>query len=404
MSTDVTSAVDGIDLADGELYASGEPEAAWAELRRSRPVYWNERPKNQGFWAVTRYRDAVQVMRDSVTFKSAQGMRIDSNPAAVAMSANKLLIVADAPRHAKIRKVLGSAFTPRIVSRLKHNMRDIVRAEFAAIAPGELCEFTEFAAVLPVSVICDLLGVPKADWGFMLECTKVAFGESSSDPFERMKAHADIMEYYQDLVAERRRDPEEDLISVMANALVDDVPLTDEEIFLNCDGLISGGNETTRHATVGGLLALIQNPGQWEIAARSPETVDVAVNEILRWASPAMHVLRTPIADVEVGRQLIRANEPVSVWMPSANRDMAVFDQPDVFDVSRVPNNHLTLGVGPHYCLGASLARTELQVLFSELFSTFSSAEIAGPVRRLSSNLIWGYESAPVRLHTFKER
>jgi cytochrome P450 len=399
MSTDVTSAVDGIDLADGELYASGEPEAAWARLRRDHPVYWNARPNGEGFWAVTRHQDVLHVMKDSTVFSSAKGMRVDSNPAAVEIAADKLLVVADAPRHTKIRKVLSSAFTPRIVQRLKDTMREIVRAEFAAMASGELCEFTDFAAVLPVSVICDLIGVPKADWGFMLESTKAAFGESCTDPLARMEAHADIMEYYQDLVTERRKKPAEDLISAMASALVDGVPLTDEVIFLNCDGLISGGNETTRHATVGGLLALIEHPDQWQIAARAPETVDVVVNEILRWTSPAMHVLRTPLVDVEVGGRLIRAGEPVTAWMPSGNRDAAVFDQPDRFDVSRSPNNHLALGIGPHYCLGASLARTELQVLFGELFATFSAAETAGPARRLNSNLIWGYESAPVRLH-----
>jgi cytochrome P450 len=188
-------------------------------------------------------------------------------------------------------------------------------------------------------------------------------------------------------------------MSALANGSIDGVPLTDEEVFLNCDGLISGGNETTRHASVGGLLALIQNPGEWRRTVGSPEALDLLANEILRYTSPALHVLRTPREDVEVNRQLIRAGEPVTVWMSSANRDETVFADPDRFDAVRSPNKHLAFGAGAHYCLGASLARAELRVLFGELLATFSGADLAGPVRRLRSNLIWGFESLRVTLH-----
>ncbi|MFD0631685.1 cytochrome P450 [Catenulispora yoronensis] len=257
-------------------------------------------------------------------------------------------------------------------------MRETVRQELAAIGDGEPCDFTDVASVLPLSVICDMLGVPRADWPFMLRSTRVAFGESDSDPLERLEAHAQVLEYYQDLVAERRRRPREDVISTMAGGSVDGVPLTDEEIFLNCDGLISGGNETTRHASVGGLLALIDRPDQWRAASAAPEGLDAVADEILRFTSPAMHVLRTPCQDTEIGGQAIRAGEPVTVWMPSANRDEAVFDDPDRFDGARHPNPHLAFGMGPHHCLGATLARIELRVLFEELLRTFASGEPAG--------------------------
>lgn len=402
MATDLRSSLDGIDLADGELYAAGDPEAAWAALRRDRPVHWNTRADGTGFWAITRYRDAVRVMKDSAAFTSEQGMRVDHNPAATAAAAGKLLIVADAPRHGKIRQVIGSAFTPRTVARLEQNMRTLVREQLEPVLSGEPCDFTDFAGVLPVSVICDLLGVPKEDWGFMLKCTRVAFGENDVDPMDRLEAHAAILEYYQDLVDDRRRNPGDDVVSAMVNGLVDGVPLTDEEIFLNCDGLISGGNETTRHATVGGLLALIRDPDQWQTAARAadraPESVETLANEVLRYTSPAMHVLRTPREDVEIAGQLIRAGEPVTVWMPSANRDETVFEAPDRFDATRTPNNHIALGIGPHYCLGASLARTELRVIFGELLAAVRGGELTGPVGRLSSNLIWGFDSLPVLL------
>lgn len=394
-----------IDLADRDFATRGDAEQVWALLRRERPVHWNTRPDGRGFWAVTRYHDSLRVLKDSTTFRSGQGMRLDHNPAATAAAADKLMIVADAPRHAKIRRVIASAFTPRMAARLEENMRGTVQAELDAVGDGEVCEFTEVASVLPLSVICDLLGVPRADWPFMLRSTRVAFGESDSDPLERLEAHARILEYYRDLVAERRRRPREDVISTMAVGMVDGVPLTDEEIFLNCDGLISGGNETTRHASVGGVLALIERPDQWRAAAGTvgaagagPEGGNALADEILRFTSPAMHVLRTPCEDTEIGGQLIRAGEPVTVWMPSANRDETVFDDADRFDGARHPNPHLAFGMGPHHCLGAMLARIELRVLFGELLRVFASGEAAGPARRLRSTLIWGYESAPVLL------
>ncbi|MFJ4685169.1 cytochrome P450 [Streptomyces sp. NPDC088789] len=398
MTTDSSAALAGTDLADEDFSARPDAEEVWARLRRERPVHWNTRPDGSGFWAVTRHREAVRVLKDATTFVSGRGMRLDHRPAATEAAAGKLMIVTDAPRHGKIRRVVSSAFTPRMAARLERNMRDTVREELAALRDGEPREFTDIASVLPLSVICDLLGVPKADWPFMLRSTRIAFGEGDADPLERLEAHAGILEYYQELVAERRRTPREDVISTMVGGAVDGIPLTDEEIFLNCDGLISGGNETTRHASVGGLLALLDRPDQWRAAAEAPEAMDTLVNEVLRYTSPAMHVLRTPREDVEIGGQPVRAGEPVTVWMPSANRDETVFADPDRFDGARTPNPHLAFGSGPHYCLGATLARIELRVLFGELLSTFSGGAPAGPVRRLRSNLIWGFESAPVVL------
>lgn len=401
MTTDVHAARSRIDLGDENLYAHGDPTAVWAELRRERPVHWNTRPDGTGFWAVTRYRDTVRVLKDFRTFSSEPGMRIDHNPAATAAAAGKLLIVTDGTRHAKIRKIINAAFTPRMVARLKETMRTIARVEIER-AIGVVRDFTEVAAVLPMSVICDMLGIPRSDWEAMLECTRLAFGDSTAEPMRKLEAHARILEYYQDIADFRREHPGDDVITAMVNSVVDGVPLSDEEIFLNCDGLISGGNETTRQAAVGGLLALMANQDQWRVAVRGPENVEALVDEVLRYTSPALHLLRTPREDVEVGGQRIRANEPVTVWLPSANRDEEVFPDPDRFDVERSPNAQLAFGGGPHYCLGASLARSELQVFFTELVAAVSAVEPTGPVRRLASNMIWGFESAPVVLHEVK--
>ena len=388
----------GVDLAEESLYAEGDPLAVWAGLRRDRPVAWNERAGGAGFWAVTGYRDALRVLKDTDTFTSARGMRIDHNPAATAEAAGKMLIVTDPPRHGRIRRLIGSAFTPRVVARLERNMRQTVRAELEAVRSGEPLELTDFAARLPVSTICDLLGVPQSDWRRMAELTRVAFGATGADPLARVEAHTEILDYYAELVDLRRDQPGEDVISALATGEVDGRALTDEEIFLNCDGLISGGNETTRHATVGGLLALMADPGRWRPSDADPPRMEAVVEEVLRYTSPAAHVLRTATRDTEVGGQRIGRNEPVTVWMPSANRDEAVFAAPEEFDGGRSPNNHLAFGTGPHFCLGSALARLELRTLFTEVLSAVAAVEPAGPVRRLRSNLIWGYESAPVRL------
>jgi cytochrome P450 len=390
---------DQVDLGDPELYAHGTPETVWAQLRANDPVRWNARPDGSGFWAVTRYGDTMRVLKDASTFRSEPGMRLDHNPSATAVAAGKLLIVADAPRHAKIRRIISSAFTPRTAMRLLDNMRSVVRAELEPALAGEPCEFTDVASVLPVSVVCDLLGVPRADWMFMLDRTRIAFGESDTTPIERLAAHAEILEYYEDLVNQRRRRPADDVISAMVTGSVDGMPLTDEEVFLNCDGLISGGNETTRHASVGGLLALADNPEQWPATVPSTEGLDTLVGEILRYTSPALHVLRTPREDVQISGQQVRAGEPVTVWIPSANRDETIFNDPERFDGSRTPNPHIAFGIGPHYCLGASLARAELRVLFGELLSAASGAQLAAPPVRLASNLIRGFQSLPVLLH-----
>jgi cytochrome P450 len=383
-------------LADPALHEQGGATAILARLRREAPVCWVGGDGDEGFWVVSRYREVTEVLRDPRTFSSEQGMALDANPAAVQGARHKMLIVTDPPRHGKIRKLVNAVFTPRTVARIEQNMHRTVRSLLdQALSEGE-CDLVKLAARLPVSVICDLLGVPEPDWDFMLDRTQTAFGEAlDADPLARAQAHADILGYYALLAKERRQCPADDLVSALVHGQVDGKPLTDEEVFLNCDGLVSGGNETTRHATAGGILALIDHPGEWRRLRDDPGLLGSAVQEILRWTSPAMHAKRTPVRDVRLGGQTVRAGQAVTVWMPSANRDPDVFPDPDVFDLGRAPNKHVTFGVGEHYCLGSALAQTELTVFFSEFIAAVGSAERAGPVSRLRSSLIQGYRSVP---------
>ncbi|WP_406726983.1 cytochrome P450 [Streptomyces sp. GD-15H] len=389
------------DVADPRLHRDGVLDPVWRWLRRNDPVRWNVRPNGTAYWSVCTHAEGVRVLRDSRTFSSERGMRLEGDPRAAAAASRKMLIVTDPPRHDAVRRIIGSAFTARTVRRLEQNMRQTVTSSLDRALEQGTCDFVETAARLPVSVICDLLGVPREDWDFMLDRTTVAFGavdEHGAPTDAAVEAHAEILLYYAELAARRRREPGEDVVTALVQGEVDGEPLSDEEIFLNCDGLISGGNETTRHAAVGGLLALAAHPDQWRALREDPGLLHTAVDEILRWTSPGAHTLRTATRDTELAGRKIEAGQPVVVWGPSANRDETVFAEPDAFLLDRRPNRHLTFGHGTHYCLGGALATSELRVLFDELARRVDAVEVAGPVRRVRSNHIAGFEEAVVSL------
>ncbi|WP_405528522.1 amino acid adenylation domain-containing protein [Streptomyces avidinii] len=397
------SAQDGgfVDLADPMLHANGDPHAAWQWFRENAPVHWSVRHTGTAYWSVTTYAEASQVLCDGELFSSARGMRLEAEPEAVEAASGKLLIVTDAPRHGKIRRMIGSAFTARTVRRLEHNMQRTVAELLEKALMQEECDLTQVAARLPVAVICDLLGVPREDWEFMLEHTRVAFEsmeENGKAGQDAIASHTEILLYYADLAEKRRRNPQDDVISALVHGTVDGKPLTDEEIYLNCDGLISGGNETTRHAIVGGVLAFAREPEQWRRLRAEPELIDSAVEEILRWTTPGTHILRTATRETELGGQRIEKGQSVVAWIPSANRDAQVFADADRFRLDRGVNRHLALGLGGHYCLGSALARAELRSFFAELARRVETVECVGPVRRVRSNHISGFEYAPVRL------
>jgi cytochrome P450 len=394
-----------VDLSDPIFYQNSDPEPVWSRLRAEHPVYLNQRANGDCFWAVMTHGLCTEMLKDPDVFSSENGMRLDSNPQVLAAASGKMLNITDPPRHDKIRKVISSAFTPKTVHRLEVNMRETAASAIDdAIASGK-CEFTRVAQKLPVSVICDLMGVPSADWDFMVDRTRFAWSSTALDEAEEEKktqAHTEILCYFQELAAQRRKDPQDDLMSALVCGEIDGDPLTEQEIFYNCDALISGGNETTRHATVGGLLAFINNPDQWQRLRESPELMPSAIQEIVRYTSPVMHALRTVKVDVGFGGHRMRAGDHVTAWLPSANRDEEVFAGPERFDIKRFPNRHLGFIQGNHYCIGAALAKLELTVMFDQLLRRVKAAEITGPVRRLRSNLLWGFDSLPLKLVPMK--
>lgn len=393
----------GINLADPDLYTA--PDAGIPTLKylqEHAPVFWNERPDGFSFWAFTRHRDGVAIYRDTESFSSEQGMQVGQAEPAAKAAAGRMLIVTDRPKHSALRGVMEPTLKQSAVARLEQSMRRTLAECLAAVAGEESFDFVDrVAGRLPLSVICELLGVPREDWDLMIQWTRTAFGSAAGEDAisdaEKTEANANIFAYYADLLRGRRRNLGDDLISDLCRGSLGERALTDDEILLNINGLITGGNETTRHASAGAVVALIQNPAQWRRLQEDRSLLGTAVEEVLRWTAPSLNVMRTVRRDVTIGGQGIRAGERVSVWHPAVNRDEEAFPHADTFDVTRTPNRHLTFGLGQHFCIGASLARLELRTLLDELASRVRRMELAGPVKRLRSNLMWGVDRVPVR-------
>lgn len=317
-----------------------------------------------------------------------------------------MLALSDPPRHRSVRTIMTRAFTPTLMSRLRITADRVSGEVLARALEQRDCEFVnDVAARLPIALTCELMGIPESDWELMYRLTRTAFGAddpsyqtSASARMSATRAHTEIMLYYRELLNERGTRPREDLVSAIARGVVDDARLSIDELSLHCDNLHVAGQETARHAIVGGVLAFIDSPEQWRVLRQAESTVRPAVEEILRWTSPALHVLRTARADVQLDESMIRAGDAVTIWNASANRDEDVFPAPDRFEIERSPNRHLALGAGEHHCLGAALTRMELHAMFRVFRFLVRNAAVAGPVVRLRSNLVGGYTSVPLTL------
>ena len=280
------------------------------------------------------------------------------------------------------------------------------------VADRTECDFViDISSKVPVAVIAELLGVPHKDWDMLFQWTNQIIGggdpefQTGANPDETFEAaRIGVFQYFSDLVAERKKRPTSDMTSIVANAKVNGAELQTIELLSFYLLLVVAGNETTRNATTGGLLALIQNPDEFRRLQQNPSLIKIAVEEIVRWTSPVIQFSRTATQDTEVRGQKIQAGESVCLFYPSANRDEEVFDEPFKFDVGRNPNPHLAFGIGEHFCLGANLARLELEVIFRNLAKRLEHAELAGPVQRLRSSFVGGIKHMPIRYKLTSER
>jgi cytochrome P450 len=313
------------------------------------------------------------------------------------------------PRHSQIRRLVSSGLTPRMIRRVEDDLRARARLLLDAVQPGEPLDFVvEVAAELPMQMICILLGVPESERHWLFEAIEPQFDfggsrTASVGQLSAEEAGTQMYAYGRELIAAKRAEPTDDMLSVVANATVDEAGLTapflsEMELYLFFSLLFSAGAETTRNAVAGGLLAVADHPDQLALLREDLSQLPSAVEEMVRWTSPSPSKRRTATRDVEVGGCAIRAGQKVQIWEGSANRDSVAFDNPDEFDIMRKPNPHLGFGQGIHYCLGANLARLELRVLFEELLGRFSSVRVVKPVEWTRSNRHTGIRHLIVEL------
>ena len=398
-----------LDITDPNTYADGIPHATFAYMRATEPVakcMYEDRP----YWAVTRYEDLVTVTRDPATYSSARGMTNLWDLPQEAMDARRSIIDTDPPEHVRLRKLGIPAFTGRKVRNYEETTRTITSTLLTeAIDAGDVDVVHAISAPLPIRVIVGILGVPEEDTDFMVKLSDElvdgadlpadAYGNVTPLellPFSSPAAHA-LFEYGRELGEERRRDPHDDLVTTLIQSEVDGDHLTSVEYANMFQVLVFAGNETTRTAISNGIAAFIDNPDQLELLHRNPELVDSAVEEIIRYASPVLHMRRTTTRDTELAGINIKENDKVVIWYASANFDEAAFTDPLRFDITRpIKPPQVAFGAkGPHHCLGAPLARLEVKILLEEMIRLGVRFEGNGEIVRTRSNFVNGIASLP---------
>jgi cholest-4-en-3-one 26-monooxygenase len=395
-----------LDLIDQALYeAGGPPYATFRQLRRECPVFWNPMDGDDGgFWAILRYKDVFGVSLDTKTFSAAKAGVILRDWKAEEYEVQKeLLVNRDPPDHTRRRRLVSLGFSGKMMRNLEAHVRAVTREILDEVTPLGACDFVDrISAELPLQVIVEMVGVPKEDRRKVLEWSNKMIGFDDPEyagaaPEVGQMAAAELFMYANELAEEREKRPTGDLVSLLMQAEVDGERLSRTDVSSFFMLLLVAGNETTRNLISGGMLALIEHPEQRARLLADRSLLPSAIEEMLRWVAPVNVFRRTATRDTEVGGQRIREGEKVALFYASANRDEAAFENPDTFDVGRHPNDHLAFGIGPHFCLGANLARLEIRVMFEALLERMPDVELDGTPERLRSYFINGIKRMPVR-------
>jgi cholest-4-en-3-one 26-monooxygenase len=375
-------------------------------LRAEEPVAWHEFGGHQGFWNLTRYDDVVRVNRDAATFSSEAGGVAIPTPGEVQATDDfgdprgLMMLYMDPPKHTRYRLLVNKGFTPRMIGLLEQYLTHRAQVIVDRVTERGECDFVEdVAAELPLQAIAEIMGVPQEDRKLLFEWSNRLIGIDDPEyaKADGTAAFAELYAYVNQLAAQRRSDPRDDIVTKLINAEVEGDRMSELEFDMFMLLLTVAGNETTRNSTSWGMLALMQHPEQYRALVEDPSRLDVAIEEVLRWASPVYHFRRTAAVDTTIGDQAIAAGDKVVMWYISANRDDAAFDQPYTFDITRSPNEHVAFGGGgPHFCLGANLARKELNIIFRELLERVPDMQLAGEPSLLRSNFIGGIKHLPV--------
>ncbi len=407
--------VEQLDIISARTYGEhGYPHEAWARLRREAPVCFMRPPGYRPFWAITKHADVIEVSTQPDKFKSAgrfilfpeaaesSGPRLEEDPPL------RMLVNMDPPEHRTYRRLVSGWFTPRAIARLEQRLVEITHEIFDDLAGDggwRECDFVrDVAALQPLRMITEILGIPRQDEQFVLRVTNENFG--LEDPefqrpgdtrAERLGFLQEAFAYLQQITEDRRANPREDLSTVLAHATINGEPVPQFELFSLYFLIMVAGHDTTRNSIAGGLLALIEHPQELARLRANPHLIETGADEIVRWTSPVIHFSRTATVDYELRGQRIRKGDSVALFYPSANRDEEVFPDPFVFRLDREPNPHLGFGVGEHFCLGAHLARLDIKVFFREFARRVEAIELAGPVERLHASFVGGPKRMPIR-------
>ena len=403
------------DLTNPECVAEGDPYRHFEYLREHEPISRITDRLGNKYWAVVKYADAVAVYRDPRTFSSECPISISDN-VAFSEGRGRMLIMTDPPRHLKLRGLFKWSFTPLAVKTWEVPMRDLAREIFADAARKGECDFvSDVAGRLPLNVVCRMLGVPNADRPRIERLGNISVGspdpefheplpaDATSEMRDEMihrvqhQAHQELADYFAALMAQRRRNPENDLLSLVANQKIDGVALSEEEALYNCVLILDAGLDTTRNAFSGGVYALLNHRAELERLVANPSLVPAAVEEIVRWTAPSFHNLRRVTRVAQLRGQEMNPADLLAIWVGSANRDADVFADPERFDITRSPNEHLGFGHAEHFCLGANLARLELRVALRELLPYLPHIELTGSIQRLHHTSVPGIKHMPVR-------
>jgi len=376
------------DLFDLSLFADGPPHELFARLRAESPVTFLPERDGPGFWGVFSYDELFEVSRQPQRFGSYPSVFIHDDEGEET-GASELMLNQDPPRHTQLRKLVNKGFTPRQINALEPRIRERVGAILdGAAAQGTFDLVSDLAVEVPLQVIAELVGVPEDERHTVFAWTErmmtIDDPESEGGVEDARAAIGEMFAYVDRLAAERAESDGDDLLSVLLRAEVDGDRLTPLDVDLFFMLLMNAGSETTRNLITGGMLTLFQQPDERERLASDAALLPTAIEEMLRWVTPVMHFRRTARADTELGGQEIREGDKVVMWYSSANRDESQFPDADRFDVGRTPNDHVAFGAGgPHFCLGASLARLEARIVFEELLERMPRLAPAGPVKRL---------------------
>ncbi|MCX4920143.1 cytochrome P450 [Streptomyces sp. NBC_00687] len=396
--------LDGVDLFDLDLYTSGDPHPVWDLMRAKAPLHHQVLPDGREFWSVTRYEDVCRVLGDHREFTSERGT-VPTHLGQDDVAAGVLMTSTDPPRHTEVRRPLGSKLTARAVRSWEDSIRRTVVRFLEPALDGEVFDLAERALLLPAIVTGPLLGIPDKDWAELVQLT--AMVTAPSDPHFQLGSeaatlaisHHELVTYVTEWVKRRRAsgDQDDSLLHHLMSVRPGGAPLSDEEIALDGYSILLGANVTTPHTVSGTVQALIERPEQFDKVQADPTLIPNLVEEGLRWTSAACNFMRYAVTDVPIAGGIIPAGAAVVAWIGSANRDASQFPDPHTFDITR-PNakRQVAFGFGPHFCIGAPLARLTLRVFFEELLDRFASLDLAGEPEHLRSYFIAGMTHLPI--------